>query len=199
VSGAAYTSGMAAVLAASLGLPRPGEWQACASAGAVTANTQGGQGFMRAAPWLVPMSAEADALAVEVAGSGEAGAVLRLGLYLSDERHSYPGALLIDAGTVPADVGGYQTIALPSGFVVPAGLLWTVAVPQLCPTTPPSVRAVLNVGNPQLSWGASLPSAAGTSLGYIATGVTDALPATFPPGIGAAQTPPRLLVRWAGA
>src|SRR5688500_9696138 len=59
---------------------------------------------MRAMPFIIPNALTLDRIACETTVDGEAGSVVRLGIY-ADDGNGYPGALVLDAGTVAGDGG----------------------------------------------------------------------------------------------
>lgn len=74
-------------------------------------------------PFPVPETAAYDQIAIKVDSAAASGTTARLGIY-RDNGNAYPGDLVLDAGTVPADVAGVQ--ALPINLTLNRGLYWLV-------------------------------------------------------------------------
>lgn len=110
-------------------------------------------------------------VAVDVTAAGEAGSLVRLGLYA--DNGGVPGALAVDFGTVAASAIAVPTLT-PS-FPVVAGWYWQVVAPQLAPTTRPTCRVI------QQGVGARValtnPGTAASCGAYFRDGVTAALSA----------------------
>jgi hypothetical protein len=123
---------------------------------------------LRVAPLLVPFTVTLNSIAIEVTTAGAAGAVLRLGI-LSDDGTGYPGALLLDAGTVDATTTGVKSIAISQALT--PGVYWIGVVPQGAIST---VRAV---ASPMLGVGAETASLASGNAcsGYQQNSVSGAL------------------------
>jgi hypothetical protein len=96
-------------------------------------------GYLTCLPLRVDTGFNVVGIGIEVTTAGQAGAVLRLGIYI--DSGSAPGALLLDAGTVAADSTGIKT--LPISATLTAGWWWLAALPQNCPTTLPVTRACI--------------------------------------------------------
>jgi hypothetical protein len=133
------------------------------------------------------------ALVAEVTTVGSAGAVVRLGVYGDDGSGLFPGALIVDAGTIDATVLGNSTITLATALVLPAGKYWVGGVTQGAPTTAPAMRVVGTSG------GVLMPSTTASS-SNIPTGaaqntVTAALPASFTTAIGFTSAVPRVMLK----
>lgn len=133
-----------------------------------------------------------DRIGIEVTAAGEAGSVIRLGVY-SDDGTGKPGALLLDAGTVPGDgATGFKELTIDQ--ILGADLYWLVHVNQLCPTTAPTVRSMTSATAPLGDTTALNMSNPGGRNGYQKTAVIGALPATWGP-TGSAGASPRPIVR----
>lgn len=152
-----------------------------------------GVGTMRVVPWIVSKRVTLTRLGVDVSGAGEAGAKVRPVLY-ADGGDGYPGALVVDGGQLAADA-----VAVPEAtvsVVLEPGVYWIGAIVQAVVTTQPTVRAVSNWHPPiVITTGTSAPAAAVTAVGYAATGVTGAPPATFPAGQGASGFAARIIAK----
>jgi len=132
-------------------------------------------------------------LAMYVNTAGSTGAVYRLGLY-ADTGGAYPGALIVDAGTVSAaatsGLGQAEvTLATPVGG---SGLIWGAVALQGAPSTVPNVQ-YLNRGHllPLLGVDTLNDALFGRyTVAYLTTGVTGALPNSYPSGGGLVQAAP---------
>jgi hypothetical protein len=100
---------------------RSGLWLGSPGVGAVNAGV--GVNNLIAGPFLSP-GFYADRVSVQVIGAGEAGALIRVGLYTPDAG-GMPGQLLYSFGTVAADSTGGKQILLPEPAEIPAGLVYT--------------------------------------------------------------------------
>jgi hypothetical protein len=125
-------------------------------------------------PVEVPLDCTLDRIGIWVAVAGSAGAVLRLGLYAYNG--GFPGALLVDAGTVDGTTVGFKaaTISLP----VTAGFYFAGVAQQGAPTT----RAGLDgLANNVAQRGATVatPFSGSNAAGYGQTLVSGALPNPF--------------------
>lgn len=127
-------------------------------------------------------------VSITVAGAG-AGPVVRLGIY-ADDGSNYPGALILDAGTVSAAAVAYVEATINQS--VGPGRVWLVAVPQGCATTSPQVWATLGDLVGAHAAGATL---AANNIGCVASSSTipGALPTPFPAGGGGNATAPRIV------
>jgi lysophospholipase L1-like esterase len=164
------------------------------SAGARGTSAMLGNSNMRAAPWQTERSVSLARIGVDISGAGQSGAVVRLGVY-ADNGQGYPGALLVDAGTVAADTTGVKeaTIAL----ALPPGLYWLVACVQDAPTTQPTVRTVANwTPDVPIGLGTGTPVADAVIVGY-AAGAPAAFPASFPTGNAGSGSAARVFLRTA--
>ncbi len=73
-----------------------------------------GVGTLRAFPVYVPVRTTLDRIGAEVATLiGDVGSKIRLGIY-ADNGRIYPGALLLDAGTINGDSATVQELVLPT-------------------------------------------------------------------------------------
>lgn len=142
-------------------------------------------------PVYIHRKAVLDRISIEVTSGGTAGAVIRLGIYSSND-FGLPGALLLDAGTVDATGTGLleKTISQP----VSPGTYWLAAAPQGAPGTGPTMRVnggiSLGIGHT-----VGLTVSGGAMVGYAQGSVAGALPATYTIG-GITVNAPRVLVRF---
>jgi hypothetical protein len=159
-------------------MPAGGQYTFTASPGASSSSNSMGVGTLRLAPWLVTRPCVIDRIGSEIATIGDAGSLLRLGVY-ADNGNSYPGALLLDAGTIAGDSATVQQVTC--SLALTPGLYWVGGAVQSVTTTQPTVRGLFSsFASPVPIVLAAAPSAGGTTThGYTQTGVTGALPATF--------------------
>lgn len=145
---------------------------------------------MRAAPVYFEKAVTLDRIGVRVATVGEAGSVIRLGVY-RDSGDNYPLTLLLDAGTVAGDATGAQEATI--SFSLAPGTYWFVAGAQSSPTTPPIVNTVSESqfvpGSPDNTSGNS------SILCYTHGGVTGALPGTWSTTVSVSSAMPRIFWR----
>lgn len=160
------------------------------AAGAV--NTLGNS-TLRVVPWIVERTISIDRLVGDISAVGEAGSLLRMGIY-ADDGGGYPGSLIVDGGTIAGDSATVQQVTISTTLT--PGVWWIGAAVQAAATTQPTVR-IVSGWHPTvpLRAGSALPGAASTQTGYSMTGVTAALPASFSATPSAAGQVPRLLVR----
>ena len=161
------------------GIPRrSGAYYATTPHSALSTTSTLGNGTGRFSPWFVPRTTAFATIGAEITSAGDAGSVLRLGIY-ADDGTGYPGALALDAGTIAGDSVAVQEVTV--AFTLTPGLYWVGGVVQGVTTTQPTVRTIAQ-GNPELLLTtAALPTS--TSLpyvGYVGFGMTGALPATWP-------------------
>lgn len=136
-------------------------------------------GTMSACPFDVSVDHTFTAIGVGVNTGGSAGSVYRLGIYT--DSNVYPGSLVADYGTVPTTAQGAQTIAISAALA--QGRYWLAAAAQGSPVTLAQLQAS-SVPATLLGFSAIPINAtmANESLGVQVTGITGALPATFPGG-----------------
>lgn len=153
------------------------------TAGALTANN------LYAIPLLVSRDMTVDRIGIEVAIAGTAGCVIRLGLYEDDDAY-YPGALLLDAGTVAGDTTGVKLITIDQALT--KGRYWAVAISDAAPsprTLSPGSNAWPPLGCPTSAYTTS-------NYGYKKSQTYGALPSTFPSGgTGESSRAPIITVR----
>lgn len=134
-------------------------------------------GDLRLVPIYFPTRRSLDRIAVNVTIVGEAGSVIRLGVYDSLPGESYPGSLLLDAGTVVGDVGtGVKAITI--ALNVGPGIIWLACVAQVAATTRPTLQTLSGSDYNGL-FGSSAGVINGNTSAYLQTGVSGALPGTF--------------------
>ena len=135
------------------------------------------QNLCVASPFLTAGNFPIVAIACEVVVAGEAGSVVRMGI--CGELNGSPGVCLVDAGTVAADTLGVKIITLSQPLYA-RGLLYPWTVSQLCPITPPNLRATaggsFEFKTPISAYGGGIPLPAASPTSYSAI-VTGAFPA----------------------
>jgi hypothetical protein len=141
-------------------------------------------GVMHASPLVLLTAGTVDRIGVRSGNVGSAGSVIRLGIY-SDNGNLYPGALLLDAGTVSGESAN-SDLEITISQALTAGVYWLVVVQQGAPVTTTQltrVRASNGYVNPlPVSFATSTLAAAGSGSGvhaFTESGVTGALPSTF--------------------
>lgn len=135
-----------------------------------------GVGTLRAVPFWIPMQTTLSKLGAEVTIVGDAGSVIRLGLY-ADDGSTRPGALVVDGGTILGDSATLQEVTIST--VVGPGIYWAAAVVQNVTVTQPTLRTATALLTPSIDIGSSIPTAGQTAVGWSVTGVSGALPASF--------------------
>jgi hypothetical protein len=133
-----------------------------------------GNGNLRCTPFWVPSSLTLSKIGAEVTSAGDAGSKLRLGIY-ADDGTGYPGALVVDAGTIAGDSATVQEITISQALT--PGLYWIACAVQVVVTTQPTVR-VLSANTIQTG-ATAIPTAGQLWMGYLQASVTGALPGTF--------------------
>jgi hypothetical protein len=142
---------------------------------------------LRLAPFLLGETTTFDRIAVDVNTGGSAGAVVRLGIY-ADSGDGYPGALILDAGTVDATATGLLTITINQQLT--PGLYWIGGVPQVATSVVHvSTGSALGIGIGVTTLAQALWA------GYSQTSVSGALPSTFTGTVTAATQAVRALLR----
>jgi hypothetical protein len=160
-----------------------------ATAGTTTTTSPPNQS-LRVTPLYVPRALTLDRIGLDVTTAGQAGAVIRLGIYADDG--GYPGALVLDAGTIAGDAVATPEITIAQALAI--GVYWLGACVQNAATTQPTVRAL---AGGQLVFPASTGTAAANTsgAGFQQTNVAGALPATFTATPSGGITCPRVVVR----
>jgi hypothetical protein len=147
---------------------------------ASTANTLG-NGTGRFSPFPVPAAITLAKIGVEVTAVGEAGSVIRLGIY-GDNGSGFPGPLVLDAGTVPGDAVA-AAAELTINQALQPGLYWVGGVVQGAPTTQPTLRTLTAIDQsiPLPISGGTTPGANHpTQVGFVGFGMAGAFPANWP-------------------
>lgn len=152
-----------------------GSWYRFPAVATLTAVAQAA-GSLRVAPKYIPNAVTLDRLGAEVSVTGDAGSLVRLGIY-ADDGTGKPGALMLDAGTILGDSATVQSITISKALT--AGWYWFGAVTQNITVTPPTVRSATALIEPVVVAYSAAPAANTPAVGYSTSGVTGALPATF--------------------
>jgi hypothetical protein len=177
----------------SLPAPAAGQYMLPLSQGSASTSVTLGNGTLRLGPWVLERTLTIDRIGGEITAAGEAGSVLRLGIY-SDNGNAYPNALLLDGGTIDGTSATTQ-VATVSLTLAP-GLYWIGGAVQAAPSSQPTVRIASNPTIPlALGLGTGLPGASTSAVGFSQTSVTGALPSTFSASVSSTGSVPRLLVR----
>jgi hypothetical protein len=119
-----------------------------------------------------------DRLGAEVSAAGEAGSLVRLGIY-ADDGTGRPGALVLDAGTILGDSATVQSITVSQTLT--RGWYWFAMVNQNVVTTNPTWRILATTAEAAPMDTISTPAAGGVVLSLTQAAVTGALPATATP------------------
>lgn len=158
-------------------------------------------GTCNTSPIVIPVAGTIAAMGVNVSSAGSTGSVYRFGIY--SDSAGFPGALLLDAGTVGTTLTGVATITFdglsgrPNPLAVAAGRYWLVGVPQGAPTTSPTIT--VNTGSSPLITASSAINAIVLSSAAYAYGslVTGALPSNFTASPTSTTSSPRVAVKLA--
>lgn len=157
-------------------MPTSGRYYYSYSQGIVTTSNILGNNTLRFHPQIIPPGGMTiDRVGVEVSVAGNAGAVIRLGVY-TDTGNGLPSTLIADFGTIAADTTG--VLELTTTQAIPAGIIWWATAVQSAATTQPTVRIGTGNASPiMLSPGTSV-AANTTMFGYQQASVSGALPAS---------------------
>jgi hypothetical protein len=168
---------------------RPG---AClvATVGGAYVSTTINSGNLRAVPLVISGSVSIVGIGTEIA-TVTAGGSVRLGLYTDSLSGAYPGALVVDAGTVSAATAAAVEATISSLSLTP-GIYWLATMPEGA-----NIPMRCHNGATPLVQALTLPNTgANADCCYSATGVTTgAMPPTFPVGAVAAASGPKAFVR----
>lgn len=135
--------------------------------------------FCYAVPFAIGRDLTLDRIGCYVTTAGNAGATLRLGIY-DDDGTGFPGALLLDAGTVLADVAATAR-ELTINLALTKRLVWLCMALQNAATSAPTVP-VSAASSPAVGWTDLSNMAQGNARSYAVSGISGALPATWPSG-----------------
>jgi hypothetical protein len=162
------------------GPPVGGHMRVPSNTGAQTGGASPLAGVMYAQPFTLFSPATITKLAAALWTNGTTGSVTRLGLYDADTA-GYPTTLIYDAGTFASNTGAPALVSITLGAsqTLSAGAYFAVIVCQGAPTTEPKFIGPQDFVYSGLMAGQSADKA---WLGWSTTGVTGALPGTFPGG-----------------
>lgn len=157
---------------------------------AISTSATNGNGTLRVSRIELDKAVTVDRLAVDITVAGEAGSLVRLGIYADNA--GVPGALVLDAGTVAGDgTPGIKEAVVSQALA--AGVYWMGAAVQAAPTTQPTLR--ICAGLVPTTQSGTLSTLSQTWGGYSQTGVSGALPANFSAAPSLAVTVPRVALR----
>lgn len=176
-------------------MPNPvaGQYIRLASTSGNTTTTLG-NGSLRVFPVFLQRAQAFDRLGAEVTGAGEAGSTYRIGVY-ADNGNRYPGALILDAGTIDGTSATLQEITV--SLTLSAGLYWFGGVTQNAPSSQPTLRAVASWTMPAITSIGTTSANTNDSFGQFQSGVAGALPSTFTSTVSLSGSTPRLFARTA--
>lgn len=123
-------------------------------------------GTIRLVPFMIPHQITITKIGSEITGAGEAGSVLRLGVYSDNDGR--PGALLVDAGTIDGTSTTVQEVTLAAPLTLGPAWYWAASVVQLAPTTQPTVRVA------NLAYGPSIDCRVQPVANYVNAGFSSA-------------------------
>lgn len=174
---------------------RSGAYLFTVGAGSAANSTTVSVNTVCATPIIIPANTTADRICLYI-NTGVATALWRLGIH-ADNGSIYPGAQVLDAGTVDASSTGAKEITPGSAAVLTRGVYWLVAKSET------AFAAARGTSGPVFG---VLPSSnSNTSdvcAGYICTQAGAGLPTTWPAwgvaGTGVIVTAPRVGIRVTG-
>lgn len=147
----------------------------CCSPESTQTSTALGNEQLRLAPWFVADAIHITKIFAEIISAGQADSTYRIGIY-SDNGVGYPNELVVDGGSVAADVIGTPEVTVD--VTLDPGLYWIGGAVQGASITQPGLR-ILSVPLISIPMSAKPAAAAGPNRGYSRTGVAGTLPATF--------------------
>jgi hypothetical protein len=133
-----------------------------------------GNNSLRVYPVFVPTAQAITRIGTQIVLAGDPGSVVRLGVY-ADDGTGRPGALVVDAGTIPGDVAATAELTISAPM---PGWHWFGGVVQNAAGGQPTVLVSRNVESPADA-GTTMPIAGFESYGFRMSGVTGALPAAY--------------------
>lgn len=147
-------------------------WYTSASGGTALSTATLTNNVLYAMPFFVGKNSVLDRVAINIT-TLQAASAARLGIY-ADDGNNYPGALVLDAGTVPCTGTGVQTITISK--YLKAGFYWLVIVTNVNSI---AIRGLAVAGAaPVLGLDNTLGTAPG--LGWSVAFTYAALPASYP-------------------
>lgn len=165
-----------------------------------------GNGSLRVSPLLLTRQITISAIGADFTVAGDAASVFRMAIY-GDDGTCYPGALLLDGGSISTGTGNAGTVATGgtpgtymntgiTALTLVPGIYWTGGTVQGVTVTQPTMRIA--------TWGQGLvtatnaqPSSGGQAFGFSVTGVTGSLPGSFTvfASSGSASSLPRIILK----
>jgi len=161
----------------------------------VATNANLGNGSLRLSPMVLTKPVTFIGIGGEYTVAGDAASYFRPCIY-GDDGTYFPGALILDGGTA-FNTGGAPAVVINSiqAITLQPGVYWTGGVVQNVSSVQPTMRTGVWLG-PFAALATALPAAGSTIAGYAVTGITGALPSSFPAlptSFGAATIPRTLL------
>jgi hypothetical protein len=148
---------------------------------------------LRLAPLQVPRSLSIDRIGAEVTTAGDAASTLTLCIY-ADDGSGYPGALVLNAGTVAADSTGVKEITLGSPQALTPGTYWIGATTLGVTTTAPIVR-LINSSSSFVGVSSTAAASSGFNYGYTHAVSGSVIPTNFSTTVTASGTIPKVFIR----
>lgn len=156
---------------------RSGAWYSSPCGGQGQTSWASQRGTLTASPLDVGKAVTVTALAVNASVAGTAGSLARLGIFQDAGDKAGPGALLVDAGTVTADVTGHREVTLSQKLA--PGRYWLAVIFE--GAAPGTIYTLANPITPLGIW--STTPHLGRVAGYQKAAVTEGgLPASWPAG-----------------
>lgn len=153
----------------------------------VSTTVTSGNGTMRLVPFIVTQACTIVAIGSEFTVAGDAASVFRMVVY-ADDGTAYPGALLLDGGSISTGTGNAGTVAtggtpgvyMNTGITPLAlapGMYWAGGALQGVTVTQPTMRTALWF--PFAAAPNAVPVTGGSNIGYAQTSVTGTPPSSF--------------------
>lgn len=147
-----------------------------------------GNGSLRLSPLIVAQSFSIAAIGAEFTVAGDANSIFHIGIF-GDDGTCYPGALLLDAGSISTGTGNAGTVAtggtpgvylitLGTPLAIAPGIYWLGGAVQGVTTTQPTIRTAL-FGTQFSGAQNGVPGAGAGENGYSQASVTGAMPSSF--------------------
>jgi len=152
------------------------------------------ESLVTAVPFWCRKTSSFDRIVCRQTVNGSAGALHRMGIY-EDDGSVYPGALLLDAGTVVADAGGGVAKEITINQQLVGGqLYWLVRVTQGAAVTRPNIFVAATPGSVP-AFIATPTSGNSQGSGFTESGVSGALPASFTTSLSLTTVPAWMWLR----
>lgn len=146
-----------------------------------------GGGRMFAVPWVCPRAMTITRLGAEPATAGPSGAVMRLGIYT--DNNGLPGSLVLDAGTINATSTTYQEITISQALAANTRYWFAMAAQGASGWNVRASRGGFSVPATYTASGNEYATV------FVGSGVTGALPATFPTPEDQRAAAPRFTIK----